>query len=42
MKQFISTKLLLSLQEASQRGIDADANVLVIELADITEVLKKK
>jgi hypothetical protein len=28
MKRFISTKLFLALQEASQRGIDTDAKVL--------------
>ncbi|MDR0231388.1 MAG: hypothetical protein LBI82_04640 [Dysgonamonadaceae bacterium] len=28
MKQFISTKLFLTLQEASQSGIDRDAKVL--------------
>jgi hypothetical protein len=28
MKRFISTKLFLALQEASQRGIDKDARVL--------------
>jgi hypothetical protein len=28
MKQFISTKLFLALQDASQRGIDTDAKVL--------------
>ena len=28
MKQFISTKLFLALQEASQTGIDEDAGVL--------------
>ncbi|MDR0231983.1 MAG: hypothetical protein LBI82_07675 [Dysgonamonadaceae bacterium] len=28
MKKFISTKLFLTLQEASQMGIDGDANVL--------------
>jgi hypothetical protein len=28
MKRFIETKFILALQEASQRGIDADAQVL--------------
>ena len=28
MKKFISTKLFLALQEASQTGIDGDANIL--------------
>jgi hypothetical protein len=28
MKRFISTKLFLALQEASQKGIDVDAKVL--------------
>jgi hypothetical protein len=28
MKQFISTKLFLALQDASQKGIDKDAKVL--------------
>ena len=39
MKQFITTKFFRTLQEASQSGVDADANQLQNEYDDFAEIV---